>query len=135
MKAVVYNPRSTKIVKNGRMTESEYRAIHMWIGRKLGKPSKCESCGETSDSIRYDWANTSGEYKKDVSDWKRLCHKCHIRTDFKKDFCKQGHKMTPENTYIRTRGGSALHRVCKSCKRISRAKHSAKKKALKEKIK
>ncbi len=58
----------------------KYRALHAWIGRKLGKPKICSDCGTTVAKC-YEWANISGEYKRDLSDWKRLCKKCHIAFD------------------------------------------------------
>lgn len=57
-----------------------YGGLHQWIGRKLGKPKKCEDCG-TIKAKMYNWANISGEYKRDLKDWKRLCRKCHHRFD------------------------------------------------------
>lgn len=53
-----------------------YSAIHSWVKRKLGNPSKCDKCG-TNESKRFDWDNISGEYKRDLSDWQRLCTMCH----------------------------------------------------------
>lgn len=60
-----------------------YAALHDWVKYYLGTPSFCESCGSVS-SKRYDWANKSFQYKRDLSDWIRLCRSCHIRKD-KKD--------------------------------------------------
>lgn len=57
-----------------------YKALHVWVARWRGTPSECEECGDTSDR-KYEWANISKEYKRDLSDWKRLCHPCHIRFD------------------------------------------------------
>lgn len=54
--------------------------IHRWIERNHGKPMKCEECG-TTEKKRYDWANISGQYKRDFSDWKRLCRSCHVKFD------------------------------------------------------
>ena len=59
-----------------------YLALHQWIARKLGNPKKCEHC-ETTTAKRYDWANVSGDYKRDLTDWIRLCRKCHIQYDKK----------------------------------------------------
>lgn len=61
---------------NWKGDEVGYSAIHAWIKRKLGKPSKCEECC-TVEATRFEWANISGQYKRDFSDWKRLCSKCH----------------------------------------------------------
>ena len=57
-----------------------YHAIHNWIARKLGKPSQCEEC-HTKESKRFEWANISGEYKRDTNDWKRLSIECHHKFD------------------------------------------------------
>lgn len=57
-----------------------YESAHVWIKRKLGKPNDCENCG-TKTAKTYDWANISGDYKRDISDWKRLCRSCHIYWD------------------------------------------------------
>ena len=57
-------------------------AIHPWVKRQLGFPNKCEFCGFESDShFKIHWANISHEYKRDISDWMRLCVPCHKRYD------------------------------------------------------
>lgn len=58
----------------------KYGTLHDWIRRKLGRPSKCGICG-TSESKRLEWSNISGEYKRDVSDFRSLCVKCHRKVD------------------------------------------------------
>jgi len=57
-----------------------YSAIHDWVKGQLGKPSNCEYCG-TKESKQFEWANISGEYKRNLSDWQRLCTKCHHKFD------------------------------------------------------
>ena len=59
-----------------------YRGIHLWIERTLGRPKKCSHCQKISDDSReMQWANKSGRYLRDVSDWIRLCRKCHVIMD------------------------------------------------------
>src|SRR2546423_10956461 len=53
-----------------------YTALHAWIRRQLGTPNVCEHCG-TTDAKRYEWANISGQYKRNLFDWIRLCKRCH----------------------------------------------------------
>lgn len=60
--------------------EVGYSAIHKWVARQLGKPSKCENCGDTSKR-KYEWANLSRQYKRDLKDWKRMCTPCHRAYD------------------------------------------------------
>lgn len=58
-----------------------YEALHEWVERWAGKPNKCEKC-ECTEAKRFDWSNKSGKYLRDLSDWQRLCAKCHSRYDY-----------------------------------------------------
>lgn len=59
-----------------------YSGIHQWVYKTLGKPMTCTECGVTSDNPKkIHWANLSGQYKRDISDWKRLCARCHFKMD------------------------------------------------------
>jgi hypothetical protein len=60
--------------------KTNYYTIHNWVEKKLGKPQECSGCGR-NDNRRYEWANISGKYLQDTSDWKRLCKKCHHELD------------------------------------------------------
>lgn len=62
-------------------TIQEYKALHYWIGKYLGKPEVCSNCGNIVTGKKIHWANKSGKYKKDSSDWIRLCAKCHYKFD------------------------------------------------------
>lgn len=57
-----------------------YYGVHSWIRRISGYPKKCENCG-TETAKKFEWSNISGEYRRDINDWKRLCTKCHIAFD------------------------------------------------------
>ncbi|MFA5261424.1 MAG: hypothetical protein WC450_09370 [Candidatus Omnitrophota bacterium] len=57
-----------------------YQALHTWVTRHKGSPQRCEDCG-TTEPRKYEWANISGKYKRDLNDWKRLCTKCHRKFD------------------------------------------------------
>lgn len=59
----------------------KYGAVHSWIYRHFGKPNKCEECGKIAYKNKMHWANISGKYKRDRSDWKRLCTSCHYKMD------------------------------------------------------
>jgi len=60
-----------------------YVGLHNWVNRYLGKPTTCEHCGKNFTGHRIGWANKSGEYKRDLNDWLRLCGKCHRQYDIK----------------------------------------------------
>ena len=59
-----------------------YSGVHTWVKKEYGQPEKCEQCGK--DGLRghqINWANKSGDYKRDIKDWIRLCRKCHHKYD------------------------------------------------------
>lgn len=56
--------------------------LHSWVERHRGKPRKCEHCHKTT-AKQYDWANVSGEYKRKLDDFIRLCRACHAKYDYK----------------------------------------------------
>lgn len=57
-----------------------YTALHDWVRKMLGTPNLCEHC-KTTNAKKFEWANISKQYKRDLSDWKRLCTKCHRNED------------------------------------------------------
>lgn len=66
-----------------------YYALHTWVQRELGKPTTCEFCGKKNLKGRYiQWANKSGDYLRSLSDWIRLCTKCHWHYDRDKKYDK-----------------------------------------------
>jgi hypothetical protein len=60
-----------------------YHGLHIWVKKHLGRPIKCSNCGKTFkfNMKQIHWANKSGRYKRDLSDWVRLCAKCHKKFD------------------------------------------------------
>ena len=59
-----------------------YHSLHSWIHRQLGMPDICEECKNFHLSgHKIHWANISGEYKRDINDWIRLCTHCHAEYD------------------------------------------------------
>lgn len=64
-----------------------YGALHNWVKRQLGKAIYCEN--DNSHRGVFHWANKSGEYKRDVSDWKQLCPPCHSSFDEGKNSIKK----------------------------------------------
>lgn len=59
-----------------------YRGLHKWIENQLGKPMTCSICLNSNlNKTQYHWSNISGNYKRELSDWQRLCVKCHRQFD------------------------------------------------------
>ena len=100
---------------------TEYRLLHYWVEKQLGKPLRCDECGAT-EKRRYHWANVSGEYKRELSDWRRLCVPCHARESnwgrkpgkVARELCIRGHALTEGNIYYHPSNG--VH-YCLTCKR------------------
>jgi len=63
-----------------------YTNLHQWVRRRKSKPDFCESCGINKP---HDLANISGEYKRDVNDFKWLCRSCHMKEDGRINNLKQ----------------------------------------------
>ena len=58
-----------------------YRALHSWVNRQLGKASRCSN--NINHAGRFEWANISGDYKRDINDWRQLCNKCNRNDNVK----------------------------------------------------
>lgn len=69
-----------------------YFGVHNWVYKIQGRPKICENCGSDTNP-KYEWANLSGEYKRNVSDWAQLCYLCHDLIDKSGGFTS---KLTPE---------------------------------------
>jgi len=61
-------------------------ALHTWIRRHKPKPVFCEECHKNQP---YDVANISGQYLRDVNDYRWLCRKCHMLSDGRMNNLKQ----------------------------------------------
>jgi hypothetical protein len=71
-----------------------YAALHEWIGNRKLTPLFCEECKQKS---RLDLANISGKYLRDVTDWRWICRRCHMKSDGRLDKLRQ---MQPEVSKI-----------------------------------
>ena len=59
-----------------------YSGIHKWVRINFGrKPKNCSECGiegkQNGRMWSIEYANISGEYKRDKEDWVAVCRKCH----------------------------------------------------------
>ena len=59
----------------------QYQKVHKWLYRNYGKANYCSNSSNHSTK-KYEWANISGEYFFDITDWKQLCPSCHRKMDF-----------------------------------------------------
>src|SRR3990167_2083575 len=65
-----------------------YRGLHQWLNKYYGRLKKCQNKEKSNlqfqcsgKSKNYEWANVSGEYKRSVKDFIRLCRSCHRKYD------------------------------------------------------
>jgi hypothetical protein len=56
-----------------------FSTLHEWVRRNKPKSMFCEMCGKITDKL--DASNISGEYKRDISDFRWLCRRCHMKSD------------------------------------------------------
>jgi hypothetical protein len=64
---------------NFKFDNVSYGALHDWIKSHKPKSLFCEKCGKITDKL--DCANISGEYKRDIADFRWLCRRCHMQED------------------------------------------------------
>ena len=61
-----------------------YSALHDWVYSRLGSPDMCKFCGKSGlKGNQIHWANKSGRYLRELTDWIRLCIECHTAYDAK----------------------------------------------------
>ncbi len=73
--------RAKAVAKNWRGEQASLKAIHQWVARWKGKPSKCEFCG-TTEAKKFEWANVNHTYRRVLDDYIRLCTPCHRKYDY-----------------------------------------------------
>lgn len=54
--------------------DAGYQAIHVWLRKNKEKLGWCEHCSSEGYT---EFANISGEYKRDIDDYYELCCSCH----------------------------------------------------------
>jgi len=76
--------------KNGmwKGDKAKLGAIHDWIKRRLEKPNRCENCRKIK---KLDLTNKSGNYLRNLTDWKWLCRRCHMLSDGRMKNLKNNH--------------------------------------------
>lgn len=68
---------------DAKKTPEELKNMAKLIGNYFETKEEAEKAVEKPS--RYEWANISGEYKRDRSDWVMLCPSCHRKIDMGKE--------------------------------------------------
>ena len=129
-------------------SDIKYDALHAWINRNKPRSMFCEKCGEVTSKL--DCANISGLYKRDISDFRWLCRKCHMIEDgrlerlqeskpkrevknnlYKCANCKEFKNRNEFGNDKKNRNG--VHSLCLKCRKIKRREQYLK--SLKEDLK
>ena len=66
---------------NWKGDDVKYTGLHTWIKRHKPPSSTCEFCNKNK---LLELANISGEYKRNIDDYKWLCRSCHRKWDLSK---------------------------------------------------
>ena len=64
--------------KSWKGEDASYAAKHIWARFWLKDPKRCECCGTTKN---LQWSNKDHKHQRIITDWKRLCAKCHRQYD------------------------------------------------------
>ncbi len=70
-----------KVPANFKGEDCGYDSLHQWVRRHAGKPTVCVECGHDGSEHRIEWANISGDYRRDLTDWRQMCVPCHRTHD------------------------------------------------------
>lgn len=119
---------------NWRGDDVQYSGLHSWLNRNLTKTGVCQKCGASGKT---DWANVSGDYRREASDFVELCRSCHMESDGRAEFlrsarkprsdrCKLGHLIAGDNAAPKgTRSDGTPKLECRKCKnRLWREAHA-----------
>ena len=58
-----------------------YSSLHDWLRGNYQKPKSCQKCGLVK---KLDFANITGIYNRDISNWAFWCRRCHKKFDLAK---------------------------------------------------
>jgi len=69
-----------------------YSSLHAWIRRNLEPAKSCVKCLGKRGSKKFEWANISHEYRRDLNDYMQLCKICHNEYDDRHKINEKGNK-------------------------------------------
>lgn len=80
---------------------ASYKAFHARLKKRMGRAADygCSVCGTKDKTIRYEWANMTGNYT-DMNDYKPMCVTCHRRYDKKRRDENNGAKTSTINVAL-----------------------------------
>lgn len=90
-----------------------YCGLHAWVKRWKGKAKKCEKCS-TKTAKKYEWANKSHRYLRNLTDWTSLCVPCHSKYDKRSEKLKARWK----NQYGQASTFKKIEKICQLCKSV-----------------
>ena len=87
------NERSGEKNYNWKGDNAGVTAIHIWIRKNKPKQKNCEICGlpENYENLgKLELSNISGDYKRDINDYRWVHHSCHFKFDYKNKTHRKG---------------------------------------------
>jgi hypothetical protein len=78
-----------------------YTRLHLWVNRQLGKANHCSN-DPNHTAKRFHWANISGDYRKDLNDWRQLCASCNVKEGVTDNTRQLNRLKARGNTYHNT---------------------------------
>jgi len=79
------------------------RSAHFWLRKHYGRACRCDLNSGHISTV-YDFANISGQYKKERGDWLMLCHSCHYWFDHPDIPSEKQSKLKPDHNYAYLQG-------------------------------
>jgi len=75
-------------------------AIHIWVAKRLKKPKICSQCKKRKV---IDLANINQNYKRNLTDWKWICRRCHMKEDGRLEKFINRNKQPRPPIYVKCR--------------------------------
>ncbi len=89
-----------------------YSNLHKWIGSNYGKPELCRNIECKKSSIKFEWANITGIYERDIKNYIELCRSCHTNFDRYKKKIKLNNETYTIKTKTANKFRPLLQAVC-----------------------
>lgn len=90
------------------VVDKNYNKVHQYIRRNWQPADFCTQCGNT-EPRRYEWANVTGVYSKNLEDYLPMCVPCHRSFDYS-DYQKDIHRERLKVQKIASKGKVAQYK-------------------------